>query len=473
MYTSKRMIIFVVSLALCMDALDVTILNTAIPSIAKSLHVGPIDVKIALISYLLSLAVFIPISGWIADKFGIKRVFMCALSVFTLSSIFCGFATSLMMLVIGRTLQGIGGSLMMPLGRLIILHHFKRHEFVDAMNAVIVVVSIALMLGPLAGGLITDHFSWPWIFWVNLPFGILTLSLAAYFLSDEAPKAVPPLDIIGFILFGGGLALLTFSLSELSVSTANEAFAVLLLICAFAMLIAYFIHAKKHPHPIINVDLFKLRTFRTSVFGNLLSRLGFGGMPFLLPLLLQVSLGLSAQLSGLLIAPMAIGILITKPWLLRLLKYFGYKRLLILNTFLVALCLWSFELIHPGVPLSLIACLTFVFGLLISIQYGSMNSLAYADLPSNRLSAASSMMSTTQQLSQSFGIAVSALLLRFYSASSTSADQVQYTTYVFHQTFLTLGFLTLLSTLIFRMMKTGDGHQMLSAPAQDKVTKAG
>ena len=252
--TDKVIIGFIVSLALVMDALDTTIINTAIPAMSHSLQVNPVDLKIALISYLLSLAIFIPISGWIADKFGMKNVFIGALCIFTISSTWCGYSHTLRELVIARSLQGLGGALMFPLGRLIILRTYQRHELVEAINYVVMVVSLGLMLGPVAGGFITDHFSWNWIFWVNIPVGFIAIVMALYWLKDTSPRKVRPFDLTGFILFGGGLAGLTFSMSDLSETTANESQAVVIIIAAVLMLVVYVLHARKQRHPIVNLE---------------------------------------------------------------------------------------------------------------------------------------------------------------------------------------------------------------------------
>ena len=467
LFSDKTIVALIVSLALFMDALDTTIINTAIPAISHSLQVNPVDLKIALISYLISLAIFIPISGWVADKFGIKNVFIGALAVFTLSSLWCGYASRLPELVVARFIQGMGGSLMLPLGRLVILRTFQRHEIVEAMNHVVMVVSLGLMLGPLAGGFITDHFSWHWIFWVNVPVGLLAIVMSWNFLKDVSPRKVRPLDIIGFILFGGGLAGITFSMSDLSESSADEKNALMIMGISIAMLAGYFLHSRRQKHPIVNMELFSYRTFSISIVGNLFARLGFGGVPFLLPLLLQIGLGYSAQLSGLLLVPIAFGIMLVKSISLRLMRVTGYKKLLLLNTLLVGCSLWSFTLVGNATPTYVIAVLTFIFGFLISMQYSGMNSLAYAEIPPDDLSAATSIVSTMQQISQSIGVAVSALLLRIYSADSSHYFLL--TPQTFHETFHALGIVTFFSTFIFLYMKTSDGQQMLTVPAQDKV----
>lgn len=460
-FSNKSIIVFTVSLALFMDVLDSNIINTAIPAMSITFKVHPVDLKIALISYLLSLAIFIPISGWTADRFGTKYVFMSALGLFTFTSFWCGYAHTLTELVIARSVQGIGGAFMISLGRLIIARTFKRHELVEAMNAVIIVVSVAVMLGPFIGGVITEHLSWPWIFWVNVPAGSFAMLLAAYCLPDTEIRKKRPFDLLGFILFGGSLALFCFSLSDLSESNSNHQTVLLTLLIAFMMFIFYVLHARKILHPVIKIELLRIRTFQVSVLGNLCARLGFGGMPFLLPLLQQVALGFSAQLSGILLAPMAFGIIAAKLIALKLLRRIGYRRYLIINTFFVGSILWIFQFIQITTSIYFIASLTFIFGLFIAIQYTGMNSLAFADLHEDELSEATSITSTTQVLSQSLGVAVGAILLRIYS--STVEAPLVLTTKVFHLTFFTMGILTFLSALIFVRLKAHDGKQMLES----------
>lgn len=443
-----------------MDVLDSNIINTAIPAMSLSLHVNPVDLKVALISYLLSLAVFIPISGWAADHYGAKRVFIAALGLFTLASFCCGYASTLPELVLARSIQGIGGAFMISLGRLIVARTFKKHELMEAMNAVIIVVSAAVMLGPLVGGFITDHFSWPWIFWVNIPAGLFAMLLAALNVKDHTPRSFQPLDFWGFILFGGSLSVLCYSLSELSETQHNLNAILLKFVISALMMLSYFLHAKRVAFPVIKTALFRNRTFQISVLGNLCSRLSFGGMPFLLPLLQQVGLGYSAQLSGLLLAPMAFGIVFSKLLATRVLRRFGYRRYLLINTILVGLMVWLFQIIDVGIPAFWIACLTFVFGIFLSAQYTGMNSLAFAELHEDELSASTSITSTAQTLSQSLGVALGAILLRYYS-EILYQEPLKLTPLVFHEAFFFMGFLTLLSGIIFLRLRTGDGKQML------------
>lgn len=442
-----------------MESLDATILNTAIPVMSYSLSVPPVSLKIALISYLLTLAIFIPISGWIADKYGIKQIFMLAIALFGVSSIACGFAANLPMLIIARILQGIGGSLTIPVGRLILARTFARNQLVTIMNRVIMVGAFGLMLGPVLGGFITHYFSWHWIFWINAPVACFALLLVQRYFEKIPPVRVPPLDILGFILFGSSLAGLMFGFSALSEAVIPTSVTVIILGLACLLLFSYLFYSRKRQHTIVNAALFNFRTFKISILGNLCARLGVGGVPFLLPLLLQISLGFSPQTSGLLLAPMAAGVLLIKPFTLNFLRYFGYKKLLIFNTVLLALSIASFTLINIQTSIIMIILLTFIFGFLIALQYTGMNSLAYSDIPSESLSSATSIISTTQQFSQSLGVAIGALLLHY--ATPKMSNTILLTPSTFHHAFLGMGILTLFSIYIFIKLKPCDGHQMI------------
>jgi EmrB/QacA subfamily drug resistance transporter len=452
-------IAFIVSLSFFMEAVDSTVINTAIPAMSRSLMVEPVDLKVALISYLLSLAIFIPISGWLADKCGSKKIFIAALTIFTLSSLWCGFAESLPMLVIARFFQGLGGALGLPVGRLIIIRTFGREKLISKMNYVVTVGALGIMLGPVIGGFITHYFSWHWIFWVNIPVGLLGIVLAIYWLPSAKPEGVKPLDKWGFVFFGLSLAGFTFGLSALSETSVKSSVALSILIGSIFLIFVYWLHSRKVKHPIVKVDLLKLRTFQVSMIGNLISRLGFGGVPFLVPLLLQIGLGYSAESSGLIMAPTALGILLGKPLALPLLRIFGYKWLLIINTLFAGLSIWVFVIVNALTPIYLIGMLTFLYGFMLSMQYTSMNSLGYADVAPEDLSAATSMMSTLQQLAQSFGVAVSALFIRLFS--QIFSDNLILTPLIFHYTFFAIGFFTILSSLIFIKLKKTDGEQMI------------
>ncbi|HVV68292.1 MAG TPA: MFS transporter [Gammaproteobacteria bacterium] len=462
---SKKIIPFIISLASLMQALDVTIINTAIPTMAAHLKVNPVDMKIALISYLMALAIFIPISGWVADKFGAKRVFTYALAIFTASSLWCGFAHNLLELIIARSVQGIGGAMMLPVGRLIIVRTFPRNKIVGVMNRVITIASIGSMLGPVIGGILTYYFSWSWIFWINIPIGLAAIVMIQHSLPDILQQETPPLDLLGFILFGGSLAGFTFGIALISQSTSYSLLATMIIAASILVFFLYIWHSRHQSYPIVKTALLRYRTFKTAISANLWARLGFSGIPFLVPLLLQVVLGYSSYESGLLVAPIAGGLLIAKQVSLPLLRVLGYKKLLIINTLFVGVSLWSLMLITQDTSIAMIVSLTFIFGFLTSIQYTGMNTLAYAGIATEDLSAATSIMSTLQQLSQSFGVAAAALCLHLFAASRTAAGSLL-TTGTFQHTFFTLGVVTMISIIIFTALKPGDGLEMLVREAK-------
>ncbi len=443
-----------------MEAIDTTIINTAIPAISRSLSVPAIDLKIILISYLVGLAIFVPISGWLADKHGSKRIFILAISVFTLCSLWCGFASDLISLGIARFLQGAGGGLALPVGRLIILRYFGRQHLIATMNHIVTIGAVGAMLGPLVGGIITDYFSWHWIFWINIPIGLSTIILAYYWLEKSEVQEVHALDKSGFMLFGAAFSGIIFGFSALSQQTINLNLALIIIFVALILFIFYLRHSRHQLHPIIKPDLLKYRTFRIAVIGNLISRLGFGSIPFLLPLLFQISLGKTAVISGLLLVPTALGVLVARQLSLILLRLLGYKRLLLINTVCSSFSIALFANIGAGTTLITIACYTFIFGFLTSLQYSFLHSLAYTDLSHDQLSAGTSVMSTTQQFAKSLSIAAGTLFVYLFSLGLSNSLNLRIET--FHYTFLILALMTLVSSLIFNRLQHGDGQQMIS-----------
>ncbi len=387
-----------------MESLDTTILNTAVPVIAKALAVTPLAMKSVLASYTLSLAVFIPLSGWAADKYGTRRVFASAIGLFTLGSFLCGLTTSIHALVACRVLQGCGGAMMVPVGRLTLVRTFPKFELVRAMSFVAIPGLIGPMLGPLAGGFIVGYLHWRAIFFLNIPFGIAGLALVYLHLPDYREISVKPLDIVGLILFGAGIALLSYVLEIFGEHTLSTMEVLGLLAISVALLAGYGLHAARTAFPLLQLSLFRIRTFAAAVSGSFFTRLGIGGVPFLLPLLYQVGLGLTPIQSGLLIMPQAAAAMSTKIFIARLLRRFGYRGILVSNTVILGLMLMLFATIGPGTPIWLIVVQAFGFGALTSTQYTSMNTLVYADVPPDKASNASSIASTMQQLSISFGV---------------------------------------------------------------------
>jgi len=345
---------------------------------------------------------------------------------------------------------------MVPVGRLTLVRTYAKSELVRAMSFVAIPGLIGPMLGPLAGGLIVGYFHWRAIFFLNVPVGFLGLVLVYLHLPDYREAKTPPLDVIGLILFGSGIALLSYVLEVFGEHTLNALEVAGMLGISFALLLGYGLHARETSFPLLRLSLFKIRTFAAAVSGSFITRLGIGGVPFLLPLLYQVGLGLTPIQSGLLIMPQAAAAMSTKLFISKLLELVGYRAVLISNTVLLGIMLMLFATIHPGTPIWLIVAQAFIYGALTSTQYTSMNTLVYADVPVNRASAASSIASTFQQLSVSFGVAAAGLTTIYFIPKSMSADPAMMISGL-HEAFLVLGAFTIISTLVFYRLKGTDG----------------
>lgn len=457
--TVKTYLPWVVAVALFMEQLDTTIVNTAVPAMALSLQVTPLSLKAVVASYILSLAVCIPVSGWMADRYGTRRVFSIAISLFTFSSILCGLALNAPMLVAARILQGVGAAMMMPVGRLTIIHTFPKSELLRAMNFVIIPALIGPLLGPTVGGLIVHWVSWRYIFFVNVPMGLLALWLAHRHMPDYRGDAARPLDVVGLVLFGSATALLSWLLEIFGEHRIDATSAAVLLLVCMSLLAAYVWHARETPYPLLRMALFRVRTFRVSVVGGFVTRLGVGGMPFLLPLLYQLGLGLPAWQSGLLMMPAAAAAMGMKIIAPRVLARFGYRRVLTVNTVMIGVVISLFSLVNPATPIALIVLLGLSMGFFNSLQFTSMNSMAYADIDPPDSSMASTIASSLQQMSMSFGLACGSLIAGWYLGDLPQTDRMAVTT-ALHHAFLTLAGLTILSSLSFWSLRPGDGESV-------------
>jgi EmrB/QacA subfamily drug resistance transporter len=454
--SSKMLLPWLVAVAFFMEQLDTTILNTAVPTIAEALKVAPLSMKSVLASYTLSLAVFIPISGWMADRFGTRRVFASAIGLFTLGSLLCGLSTNIQILVACRILQGCGGAMMVPVGRLTLVRAFAKSELVRAMAFVSIPGLIGPMLGPIAGGLIVAYFHWRVIFFVNLPIGLIGLVLVYLHLPDYREKRTHPLDLIGLILFGSGIALLSYVLEVFGEHTLSTTEIVGLLAISFTLLAGYGLHGSRTRYPLLSLKLFRIRTFRTAVSGSFFTRIGIGGTPFLFPLLYQVGLGFTPIQSGLLMMPQAIAAMSLKMTMPKLLTRYGYRAVLVSNTVIIGLLILLYSTIGVNTPVWLIVAQVFCFGFFSSLQFTSMNTLVYADIREAATSNASSVASTMQQMSMSFGVASASLATALFVPDrfhSTPAEMI----HGIHQAFFVLGAFTILSTMIFRELKSDDG----------------
>jgi EmrB/QacA subfamily drug resistance transporter len=452
----KRLVPWLVAVAFFMESLDTTILNTGVPTIAQALNVAPLSMKAVLSSYTLSLAVFIPISGWMADRFGTRRVFSSAIALFTLGSFLCGISRNIHLLVACRILQGCGGAMMLPVGRLTMVRTFAKSELIRAMSFVAIPGLIGPMLGPIAGGLIVAYLHWSIIFFVNIPIGLLGLYLVYHHLPDYREEHTPPLDIVGMILFGSGIALLSYVLEVFGENTLSGLEMLSLLGISALLLAGYGINSAKLEFPLLRLQLFKLRTFRAAVIGSFITRIGIGGIPFLFPLLYQVGLGFTPIQSGLMMMPQAMAAMSLKLTMPGILRRFGHRAVLISNTVMLGLLIMLFGTISATSPVWLIVIEVFCFGFFTSLQYTSMNTLVYASVSDEETSKASTISSTAQQMSISFGVAAASLATALFVPDrfhTTPTEMI----HGIHKAFLCLGSLTILSSLVFRELKSNDG----------------
>ncbi len=453
---AKRLLPWLVAVGFFMEALDTTILNTAVPTIAHSLQVPPLSMKAVLASYTLSLAVFIPISGWMANRFGTRRVFASAIGIFTFGSLLCGLSSEIHVLVACRILQGCGGALMLPVGRLTVVRSFPKSELINAMSFVAIPGLIGPMLGPLLGGLIIAKFHWSVIFFVNIPIGLCGLYMVYRHLPNYREHRNYPLDIVGLVLFGTGVSLLSYVLEVFGETSLSVREIVGILAIAAALLGAYGLHTVRTAHPLLRLGLVRVRTFRVSLMGNLFTRLGIGGIPFLLPLLYQVGLGFTPIQSGLLIMVQAFGAVSLKLTMPRILKTFGYRTVLIANTITLGLMIFLFSTIDTATPVWFILLIAYIYGFLASLQYTSMNTMAYSDVNAREASSASTIASTTQQMAVSFGVAAASLAASFFVPDRVHASSPEMI-HGIHHALLALGAWTIVSTIVFTRLKRGDG----------------
>ncbi len=451
----RLLIPLVVAVAFLMEQLDSTILTTAIPDVARSLAVTPVRMNLAVAAYVLTLAVFIPVSGWFADRFGARRIFVAALAVFTAGSVMCGLANSFGVLVATRALQGLGGAMMTPVGRLILLRSFPRSQFVTAMTYMTLPAIFGPVAGPLLGGVLTTYASWRWIFFVNVPFGIAGILLALRFVEDVRTEAPARFDVAGFVLVGGGVALLQAGLEAVGRPTLSGAGAAGALALALALLAGYGLHARRVAAPAVDLRLFAVRSFAVGTLAGGLCRVALNGPPFLLPLMLQVGFGVSPVASGSLTFLSSLGALPVRTVAGRLLRRFGFAGVLGGSAVAASAVLAGFALLGPGTPHWLVGADVFVFGLIRSTQFMTSNTLSYADMPGNRLSGATSLGGVLQQLTVSFGVSVSAVLLGLLSEGGAVLTPAR-----FHAVFLLLAVLPLLALPGFRVLRPEDGAEV-------------
>ncbi len=455
----KKILPFILATAIFMQMLDSTILNTSLPSIARDLQESPLNMQNAIVSYVLTLALFMPVSGFLADKFGTKRIFIFSLILFSIGSLFCSLSQDLTQLVISRVIQGVGGSLMTPVGKLALIKTFDKNELLKAMNYAIVPALIGPILGPVIGGYIVDYLSWHWIFLINIPIGVLGIILSIRFMPNYKSPVID-FDLKGFLIFAAASLLLSISL-ELLGNTSNITPILLIVMLGFLMLYYYFKHAKTDNNPIFPLNLFQVRTFRVGILGNLATRLGISSVPLLVPLMIQMSYGRSALTSGWIVAPMALTAMFGKSFVIGILDRFGYRKTLMTNTFIIGIliCCLAIPTVHSSiywfVPILL------AMGFFNSIQFTSMNTISIADLRSYHTSSGNSLVSVNQQFAVGFGVSFGLVVLKLFEGDTTLLHNEAHN--AFRYTFLIVGFLTILSGFVFRRLHASDGENMKSA----------
>src|SRR6516225_7795870 len=452
-----RIVPLIVAVALFMENMDSTVIATSLPAIARAIGTNPLALKLAVTSYLLSLAICIPASGWTADRFGARNVFRIAIGIFMLGSIGCAASHSLEEFVIARIVQGMGGAMMTPVGRLIMVRSVDKHLLLNAMALVTVPALIGPIAGPPLGGFITTYASWHWIFLINVPIGLIGISAATRFIANVRVEQQPPFDLTGFILAGLAVAGLAFGLSGLGLDFLPAGIVATLIAVGAVCAVAYVIHAKRTPAPILDLDLLKLPTFRVSIFGGFLFRLGIGALPFLLPLLLQIGFHLTPFQSGLITFTSALGSMFMKAAVASVLHRFGYRNVLIYNALISSAFLMACASFVQGMPFAAMIAILLSGGFFRSLQFTAINTIAYAEIEPAKMSRATAMVAAAQQLSLSTGVAVGALVveltLRLKHSTTIGIND-------FPPAFLFVGLLSASAVFIFVRLPPGAGAEL-------------
>ncbi len=447
----KNKLLWLVSLGFFMQTLDGTIVNTALPAMAAELGGSPLQMHSVIVAYSLAMAVLIPASGWLADKFGTRRVFMSAIALFVLGSVLCALSPNLKLLVASRVIQGLGGALLLPVGRLAVLRAFPREQFIRAISFVAIPGLVGPLIGPTLGGWMVEFASWHWIFWVNVPVGLIGLWAASKYM--PVGEKMPPrsFDLLGYLMLAAGMALVSLAVEGMASGGARGASSLIMLVFGLACLSGYWLHALRKPDPLFAPELFTVRTLRVGLLGNLFSRLGSSAMPFMMPLVLQVCLGFSPMHAGMMMLPTVLGSMAMKRFVTRIIHRHGYREVLVANTGILALLIASFALISPHVPIPLLIVQLAIFGAINSLQFSAMNTVTLKDLMPIFASSGNSLLSMVQMLSMGMGVAVAGAVLAGLQAHFGSATPGD-TLWAFRGTFIVMGLLTLAATVLFMQL---------------------
>jgi EmrB/QacA subfamily drug resistance transporter len=466
----ERLIPLIVATALFMENMDSTVIATSLPAIAADIGTSPLTLKLAITSYLLSLAVFIPASGWTADRFGARMVFSLAVAVFMIGSIGCALSTSVNHFVIARILQGAGGAMMTPVGRLVLLRSIDKRALVNAMAWVTVPALVGPVIGPPLGGFITTYFSWHWIFLINIPIGLLGIFMALRYIDPIRSENPERFDLYGLVLAGIGLGGIAFGLSVAGLNLLPWTVVAALVVIGSISMTLYVIHARRTGSPVLDFSLLRLPTLRASIIGGFLFRLGIGALPFLLPLLMQVGFGLSPFRSGLVTFSSAVGAMGMKTLAARIIRTFGFRNIMVVNAIVSSLFLAACALFTASTPLLLIMIILVVGGFFRSLQFTAINTVAYAEVEPAQMSRATTLVSVNQQLAISAGVAVGA-----FSVESTMLIRhvSELTAAEFPPGFIVVAIISALSAYFFWQMPDDAGHEISGRKAVEISSRKG
>ncbi|MEK1939667.1 MAG: multidrug transporter subunit MdtD [Pseudomonas sp.] len=454
---TARLLPWIVAIAFFMQTLDGTILNTALPAMARELLEDPLRMQSVVIAYMLTVALLIPASGWIADRFGTRRIFFGAILLFSCGSLLCAISTTLPQLVGARIVQGLGGALMMPVGRLVVLRAYPRTELVRIMSFITLPGLLGPLIGPTLGGWLVEYASWHWIFLINLPVGLIGCIAVWRVMPDLRGPQRSRFDTLGFLLFGGAMVLITIALEGLGELHLAHMRVMLLLLGGLACLAAYWLRAGQVAEPLFSPSLFRTRTFAVGILGNLFARLGSGSLPFLVPLLLQLALGYSPAQAGMSMIPLALAAMSVKPLAKTIIDRFGYRTVLTGNTLLLGGLLASLGLVSAQTPYAVLLIQLGLLGAVNSMQFTAMNTVTLIDLDDASASSGNSLLSVVVQLAISLGIASGAALLGGFTSEIGKGD-IDSVLGAFQLTFLCVGVLTLLAAAIFLQLAPEDGR---------------
>ena len=455
--TRERLVPLIVAVALFMENMDSTVISTSLPAIAADIGSSPLQLKLAITSYLLALAIFIPASGWMADRYGARTIFRTAIAVFMLGSIGCAFSQSLGHFVVARFFQGMGSAMMSPVGRLVLIRTVGRQNLVDAMSFLTMPALIGPMLGPPLGGFITTYATWHWIFLVNLPIGLLGIFLVTRFVENVRADTVEPFDFVGMALVGLGVGGLAFGLTVTGIKFVPGTVIAALVAGGATATFAYIVHARRIPAPVIDLSLFKLPSFRAGVGGGFIFRVGTGALPFLLPLLLQIGFGRTPFQSGLITLSTAAGAMMMKWAVPRILRRVGFRNALTWNALIASVMLMACAAFTATTPVAAIVAVLLLGGFFRSLQFTSVNTIAFAEIEPHRMSRATALVAVAQQLSQSVGVAVGALVVE---TVLRIRGQTMLTAADFPPAFIVVSLIAASSTFLFATMPPDAGADM-------------